>query len=295
MAIYLDHNSTTPTPPAVWEAMRPYLSETFGNPSSSHSFGRKARQALEDAREKIAHLLDAFPDEVIFASGATEANNLALFGLAGDPPGRILASGIEHPCIIEPLKQLAARGFTVDWMTVKSSGCVGLDEPVHPDTRLATLMLVNHETGAIQPVAEAVKLLPKALVHTDAAQAVGKIPVSFHKLGVTSLSASGHKFGAPKGIGLLLLRRDAKLRPQIFGGHQQQGRRPGTEPVALAVGLAKALELAVARQAFAHVQRLRTEFKSRLESGASPVVFNSPVDGSPYVLNVSFPGCRADL
>src|ERR1700734_314709 len=171
--IYLDHHATTPVFPEVWEAMRPHLSENFGNPSSSHTFGRKARQALENARERIASLLDAFPDEVIFTSGATEANNLALFGLVGEPPGHILASPIEHPCVIEPLKQLAARGFNVEWLSVQANGSVCFDtvaDRIRPDTRLATLMLVNHETGAIQPVAEAARRIAPVLCHSDAAQ-----------------------------------------------------------------------------------------------------------------------------
>src|SRR5262249_15193279 len=157
--------------------------------------------------------LDAHPDEVIFTSGATEANNLAIFGLAGNPPGHILASDIEHPCVIEPVKQLAARGFDVEWLPVESSGSIStveISKRTRPDTRLLALMLVNHETGAIQPVREASAC---AQCHTDAAQAVGKIPVSFRRLGIASLSASGHKFGAPPGIGLLLLKRGATLRP----------------------------------------------------------------------------------
>lgn len=299
--IYLDHHATTPALPEVAEAMRPFWFENFGNPSSVHSFGRKARQALEDAREQIAVLLGAFPDEVIFTSGATEANNLAIFGLAGQPPAHILASSIEHPCVVEPLKQLAVRGFEVEWLSVEPSGIINVDrlaERIRPNTRLITLLLVNHETGAIQPVREAVTRAAGIHFHTDAAQAVGKLPIAgFHDLGVTSLSASGHKFGGPKGIGLLLVRRGANLAPQLFGGHQQKGRRPGTEPVPLAVGLAKALAIATARQAqvIEQVRRLRDQFLKRLHEGAAPIHCNSPSDGSPYVANVSFPGCRADL
>jgi len=297
--IYLDHHATTPVLPEVRQAMLACLTESFGNPSSAHSFGRKARQALEDARERIAALLGAFPDEVIFTSGATEANNLALFGLAGDPPGQILASTIEHPCVIEPLKQLAARGFEVEWLEVESDGSVSVDTMrrcLRLKTSLITLMMVNHETGAVQPVAQASKQFASIPLHTDAAQAVGKLPIpGFRELGVTSLSASGHKFGAPQGIGLLLLKRGSHLRPQLFGGHQQQGRRPGTEAVALAVGMAKALEISCARmdQALAHVRSLRSQFLSQLRKLS--VVVSSPDNSSPYVANVSFPGCRADL
>jgi cysteine desulfurase len=302
--IYLDYNSTTPLSPAAIEAMRPFATEVFGNPASAHFEGRKARRALEDARECIANLLGAEPDEVLFTSGATEANNLALFGLAGEP-GHLLASPIEHPCVLEPLKQLQSRAFTIDWMPVTSHGIVDVDaaaKQVRGDTRLVSLMLVNHETGAIQPVREMAQSLPAAVqLHTDAAQAIGKVPVSFRDLGVAALAASGHKFGGPKGVGLLLLKRGTPLRPLLFGGHQQQGRRPGTEPVALAVGMAAALEFAV-RQLESNrekLEELRSRFWQRLQMVAAPVVLNGPEPGSPDVvpttLNVSFPGCRADL
>src|SRR5262245_49977 len=299
--IYLDHASTTPVLPEVWEAMRPYAVEHFGNPASAHAAGRKARQALEDARERIAALLDASPDEVIFTSGATEANNLAIFGLTGSPPGRILASPVEHPCVTEPLKQLAARGFEVEYLPVGRSGIVSADafrERLRSDTRLAVVMLVNHETGTVHPVAEySAPGAPHAALHTDAAQGVGKIPVSFRELGASSVSLSAHKFGGPKGIGALLILKGAKLSPQLFGGHQQQGRRPGTESPMLAVGMATALEIAAARmEATAGMLRhSRQAFVNQLERLCSPIVVNGPADGSPYILNISFPGCRADL
>src|SRR5947209_19931326 len=149
--LYLDNNATTPLLPAVWEAMRPYLTAGYGNPASAHTAGRRARAALEDAREQVAALLGAAAEEVVFTSGATEANNLALFGLAGDLPGHLLTSPIEHPCVVEPLKQLAGRGFEVEWLPVSPDGSVSADEiarRARPDTRLITLMTVNHETGA---------------------------------------------------------------------------------------------------------------------------------------------------
>jgi cysteine desulfurase len=310
--IYLDYNATTPVLPEVAEVMRPFLMEEFGNPSSAHALGRKARKALEDARERVAELFGAFPDEVIFTSGATEANNLALFGLAGEPLGHILASPIEHPCVVEPLRQLEARGFTIEWLRVGRDGVVQLPSPPGPlshqgargSSRLVTLMLVNHETGVIQPVRELNSELgtrnSELLFHCDAAQAVGKIPVHFHELDVDALTASGHKFHAPKGVGLLALRRGVKLHPLLWGGHQQQGRRPGTESVALAVGLAAALELCCQRleAGWAQMKRLRERLLTRLWKEIPPVVVNGPQDErlqSPYVLNISFPGCRSDL
>ncbi len=246
--IYLDNNATTPLLPAVWEAMRPFLTDTYGNPASAHWAGRRARQALEDARERTGALLGADPDEVIFTSGATEANNLALFGLAGEAGGHLVTSPIEHPSVAEPIERLARRGFVVDRLPVDLSGIVraeALTELLKNETRLVSVMLANNETGAVQPVAQLVaRLTPGIAFHCDAAQAAGKLPIHFHELGLTTLALTAHKFHGPKGVGVLLIRRHAKLAPQFLGGHQQQGRRPGTEAVALAVGLARALELA---------------------------------------------------
>ena len=294
--IYLDWSATTPVRPEVWEAMRPFAVDHFGNPASAHAAGRKARQALEDARERVARLLDARADEVVFTSGATEANNLALFGLAGSPPGHVLASPIEHPCVAEPLRQLAARGFDVEYVPVDANGIVDANafrERRRPDTRLAAVMLVNHETGAVQPVGDLSAIDPR--LHCDAAQAVGKVPVSFRGLGVQSLSLSAHKCGGPKGVGALVVRHGTKLAPQLFGGHQQQGRRPGTEPVELAVGMAAALEIATTGMDVETQRRKRRAFVGRLQETCSPIVLNSPEAGSPYILNVSFPGCRAEV
>jgi cysteine desulfurase len=296
-SIYLDNNATTPLLPAVWDAMRPYLTEVFGNPASAHSPGRRARQALEDARESVAAHLDSYPDEVLFTSGATEANNLALFGLSGDPPARVLASPIEHPSVAEPLRHLAESGFILDYLPVDFGGCT-IADALQSDARLVAVMLANHETGAIQPIRELTALLDRrALFHCDATQAVGKIPVHFHALGVDTLALSAHKFHGPKGIGALLVRRGVKLRPRTWGGHQQQGRRPGTEPVALAVGLACALDHAHCEMTdrLAHVRQLRARFLECMRDNAAPIVLNGPEDGMPHTINVSFPGLKADL
>jgi cysteine desulfurase len=296
--IYLDHNATTPLLPEAWAAMRAVGDEAFGNPSSAHHAGRKARQALEDARERVAALLGAQPDEVTFTSGATEANNLAVFGLAA---GRAAASLIEHPCVVEPVRQLEARGAAVEWLPVDSRGIVRFPA-VHPGTHLVCVMLANHETGAIQPVRDIASSLPPGVaLHSDAAQAVGKVPVNFRELGVTTLTASAHKFGGPQGVGVLLTKRRTKLQPLLYGGHQQQGRRPGTEPVALAVGMATALDHRVRDMVAdrAKLEALRERLWNRLREVASPVVLNGPEIGAPdalpTTLNVSFPGCRADL
>jgi len=295
--IYLDSNATTPVLPEVWEAMAPFAVETFGNPASAHQAGRRARQALEDARESVARLLGAWPDEVVFTSGATEANNLALAGLAGDPPGHVLASPVEHPSVAEPVQQLALAGFAVDWLSVDSAGVVS--EKFSPEARLVAVQLANHETGVVQPVAELADAAgAQTAFHCDAVQAVGKVPVDFHALGVATLSASGHKFHGPKGIGILLVRRGTPLKPLLHGGHQQQGRRPGTEPVALAVGLSRALHLAhddMDRRRV-HVGRLRRRLLDGLKRSSDPVTVNPSTEGPlPHTLNLSFPGCRADV
>jgi cysteine desulfurase len=300
--IYLDHNATTPPLPEAWDAMRPVMAEAFGNPSSAHAVGRRARRALDDARERIAALLGALPDEVTFTGGATEANNIAVFGLAGHGrAARCHASHIEHPCVTEPLRQLAARGVPVEWVPVDARGAIDWRATPAPGA-LVCAMLANHETGATQPVrAIAAALPPGANLHCDAVQAVGKVPVDFATLGATTLSASAHKFGGPKGIGVLLTKRGTDLTPLTFGGHQQAGRRPGTEPVALAVGMAVALDHAVRNMAAnrARAEGLRERFWLGLRRGCSPVVLNGPelgaADAIPTTLNVSFPGCRADL
>ncbi len=307
--IYLDNNSTTPVLPEVVEAMRPFWAESFGNPASAHRVGRRARQALETAREHVADLLAAHPDEVVFTSGATEANNLALFGAPCPPTSRIIASPIEHPSVAEPVAELARQGHPVDFLPVDATGIVhaeALHGLLRPDLSLVTVMVANNETGAVQPVAELTQVLsqspvrsPEALLfHCDAVQAVGKVPVRFHDLGVDTLSLSAHKFHGPRGVGALLVRRGVSLRPIIRGGHQQQGRRPGTEPVVLAVGLAKALELACAEmnQRRAKVSLLRQQLLEALTRTASPLVLNGPITGGlPHTVNVSFPGCPADL
>jgi cysteine desulfurase len=301
-SIYLDNNATTPLLPAVWEAMRPFLTDHYGNPASSHWAGRRARQGLEDARERTAVLLGAFADEVIFTSGATEANNLALFGLAGEPPGNLITTAIEHPSVAGPVERLARRGFAVDRLPVDATGIVQVEllpGLLRTETRLVCVMLANNEIGSVQPIARLAKgILSPVYFHCDATQAVGRIPVYFHELGVTTLAFSAHKFHGPKGAGALLVRRQTRLAPALFGGHQQQGRRPGTESAALAVGLTTALELArkEAEQRRTKILRLREILLTRLKRDAAPVILNGPPEGGvPHTLNLSFPGCRADV
>jgi cysteine desulfurase len=298
--IYLDNNASTPLVPEVWDAMRPFLGDRPGNPASSHRFGRQARRGLEDARELIAGILDAYPDEVLFTSCATEANNLAIFGLVPVTPGVLVTSSVEHPCVVEPIRQLAGRGYSHTLLPVNLAGSVDAEATVFAaETCFVSVMLANHETGALQPIETLARRLDGSVpFHCDAAAAVGKVPVSFRGLGVTALTVSGHKIHGPPGIGVLVLKRRTKLRPLFWGGHQQQGRRPGTEPVALAVGLAAALQWCETNRDRNHatVLSLRQRFLERLSADASPIVLNGPRhDGIPHTMNISFPGCPADV
>jgi cysteine desulfurase len=275
--IYLDHNATTPLLPAARDALIAAL-DAFGNPASAHRAGRRARVALEDAREEVAALLHAQPDEVIFTSGATEANNLALHAVAAP----VALSPVEHPSVTGPLE-----GVECHSLPVSSDGIVRLDVP--PGTRHVVCQLANHETGAVHSVRDVG--LP---FHCDAVQAVGKVPMDFAALGVTTLALSAHKFHGPKGVGALLLKRGTPLTPLLRGGHQQRGRRPGTEPVPLAVGLAVALRHAVREMECRtnHLLHLRRRLLAPLL--AEGAVLNGPADGLPHVVNVSFPGLAAD-
>jgi cysteine desulfurase len=305
--IYLDHNATTPLDPEVLEAMRPHWL-AGGNPESRHAAGRAARRAWDGARETVAGLLGAEPSEVVFTSGGTEANNLALFGLAGaaDGPGHLVAGPLEHPAVAEPVARLEASGFAVARPEVGPEGVVsaeGMAAAIRPETRLAALILAHNETGALQPVGPLAALAAGrgVPVHTDAVQAVGRIPVDFRSLGVATLAASAHKFHGPAGVGVLLVRTGVTLGPLLFGGGQQQGRRPGTAAVALAVGLAAALGR-WHREAAARVARW-TSLRDRLDAGLlaalgpDQVVRTGPAAPLlrlPQTLHVGFPGLDGD-
>jgi cysteine desulfurase len=294
-----DANATTPILPAARNAMLQVLADNSGNASSAHALGRQARQALEDARERIAAALGAKPREVVFVSGATEANNLALMSETSGPTGSILANPTEHPCVIEPLRVLAGRGVAVDWLPVDSQGRIDPGEVrrrIQPATRMIVVQRANHETGTVQPVEMIAKF--GVAVHCDAAQAVGKIPVHFAELGCATMSLSAHKFRGPPGIGALIIRDGATVKPMLFGGHQERGVRPGTESPFLAAGMAVALEHAVRTmtETTARIIRLRERLWSELQATAGPVIWNArDTELLPNTLNVSFPGCRSDL
>jgi cysteine desulfurase len=300
--IYLDNNATTPPYPAVLAAMEPYWATDFANPSSLHGPGRLARKAAQDARECVADLLDAHPDEVLFTSGGTEANNLALLGVTGGRPAHAVFSPIEHPCVAECSRVLEGRGWRVATLDVDHDGLIDpahLASQIRNDTRVVSVMLANNDTGVIEPIERLAELSAGQGVpfHTDAVQAVGKTPVRFHELGVATLALSAHKFHGPKGIGALLVRRDVRLEPLLYGGHQQQGVRPGTEPVALLVGLSEALRLASRRleERAAQLRSLRDRLERGLVSLLSGVVRNGPAEPRlPNTLNLSFPGLDSE-
>ena len=239
--LYFDHNATTPLVPEVLQAMAPLLNEDFGNPSSGHAWGLAAKEALEAARNQVADLIHATPAEIHFFSCATEANNTVLFGLLGQG-GHLAVSAVEHPSVLGPARELERRGVRLSVLPVGRDGVLDIPQAqatLSPDTRLVSVMLANNETGAIQPVWElsAPCRACGAALHTDAAQAVGKIPVDVRALGVDYLTIAGHKLNAPKGIGALFVRKGCALPPLLFGGGQEQGLRPGTENVAFCVGL----------------------------------------------------------
>lgn len=248
--IYLDYNATTPTDQRVVDAMLPYLREHHGNPSSGHALGRTVRTAVNRARTQLARLLDCDPAEVVFTSGGSEANNHALKGLAfARGSGHLVVSAVEHPAIAVPAHWLADRGFDLTVVGVDGAGRVDPQDvrrALRPDTILISIMLANNEVGTIQPIAEIAGIGREAgvPVHTDAAQAVGKIPVRVDDLGIDLLSVAGHKFYAPPGIGALYVRSGTELAPLVHGAGHESGRRAGTEAVPAIVGLGAAAQLA---------------------------------------------------
>lgn len=299
--IYLDHNATTPVLPEVVDAMLPFLREHFGNPSSSHAAGHAARAALETAREQVAALLGCNADEVVFTSGGTEANNLAIWGVtqAAQPSGRgIVTSQIEHPAVAASCAWLESHGWRVRRAGVDSHGRTRLDEllaAIDAETALVTVMHANNETGVLQPVAGLAQAAHAAgsVLHTDAAQSVGKVPVDVGELQVDLLSLVGHKLYGPKGIGALYVRRGVTLVPFLRGANHERGLRPGTENVASIVGLGVACERARLDLAAegARVRALREQLWQRLQARVAGLVLNGHgVERLPNTLSVRFPG-----
>ena len=313
--IYLDHNSTTPMAPEVANAMAECYAAGYVNPASQHGLGRAARRKLEEARQGIAEILGAKTtgmdaDSVIFTSGGTEANNLTLFGLASalgsagaSPSQPMLAiSSIEHPSVVGPAEELQRRGWQLERLRVSPDGVVDIshaqelvDSALRAPQSALSLMLGNNETGVLQPVREIASLCREAQIpsHTDAVQVAGKLPVNFRDLGVDAMTISAHKFHGPRGVGALLLRHGVKLQPLLHGGFQQAGLRPGTEDVALAVGMHTALRLWHDEQSDRQqkLEQLRDSFEANLRVGDSRVVINGAgATRLPHTSNISFPG-----
>lgn len=303
--LYFDYNATTPVLPRVFEAMRPYLTEIFGNPSSAHLWGMLAKQAMERARAQVAALLNAPALSVYFTGGATESNHIALFSLfQGESRGRLVTSAVEHPAVLGPARALAAQGVDVEILPVDAAGLVDLDAVAAAcrkpaaGAKVFSLMLANNETGALQPVAEASRIARAAgyVIHTDAAQAVGKIPVDVEALDVDLLSVAGHKLYAPKGVGALYARLETRLRPLAWGGGQERGLRPGTENVPHLVALGEACSLAsedlaaeVARQT-----RLGELFRAGVTRLGTPfVAFGEKAPRLPNTSLIGFKGLHA--
>lgn len=302
--IYLDHAATTPTRPEVWEAMTPYAGDAFGNSSGVHGVSRRAKNALEEARERAAASIGADPMEIVFTSGGTESDNLALQGSVFADTGRraVVIGATEHPAVLETARFLHRMGSDVAEVEVDGEGRVQPEVVVAAlteNTSVVSVMLINNETGTINDVAGIAAAVrenqPQTLVHTDAIQAFASEKIDVDGLGVDLLSISGHKFGGPKGVGLLYVREGTKLEPVIHGGGQELGRRSGTHNVAGAVGLAAAMEVAVGdRDRFvSETSALRDRLAAAITEGLPDTVTNTPAWGrSPHHLNVRFPGVR---
>ena len=307
--IYLDYNATTPIDPRVAEAMQPFLTGglegRFGNPSSGHAYGQDAAAALRAAREKLAALLACQPGEIVFTGCGSEADNLALVGVAESCRERgkhFITSQIEHPAILNTARFLERRGYRVSYLPVDGNGQVNPDDverAMTPETILVSIMHANNETGVRQPIAEIAARAHRrgVLVHTDAAQSVGKVPTRVDDLGVDLLTVAGHKLYAPKGIGALFVRRGVALEPLIHGAGHEAGRRAGTENVPYAVGLGEAADLA--RQSLPdeppRLRALRDRLHRRLAEASPAVLLNGhPEERLPNTLNLSFPGVDAE-
>jgi cysteine desulfurase len=312
--VYLDHNATTAVEPPVLDAMLPYLSGEYGNAASIHTFGQKARAAVETAREQVAALIGARPQEIIFTSGGTEADNHAIFGVAqplsaalrvldgAGAPKHIVTTAIEHEAVLNTCQALEKQGVAVTYLPVGREGLVSLDalrQAIRKETVLITVMQANNELGTVQPLEEIGRIAADADVyfHTDAVQSAGKLPIDVNPLRLDLLSLSGHKFYAPKGVGALYVRGGTRLQQLLYGGHHQRGFRPGTENVAGIVGLGKAAELA--RKSLTEDAERVSALRDRLELGLLSRVPHSQVNGAgaprtPNTTNITFPGIEGE-
>jgi cysteine desulfurase len=312
--VYLDFNATTPVEPAVLDAMLPYFSAEFANAASIHTPGQRARAAVETAREQVAALIGARPQEIVFTSGGTESDNHAIFGIVSSSltsftsstsltsPPHIITTAIEHEAVFNACQALEKEGVRVTYLPTDRQGLIDLDDlrrAIRPETILVTIMHANNELGTVQPLEEIGRIAKEADVyfHTDAVQSAGKIPIDVNTLQVDLLSISGHKLYAPKGIGALYVRGGTRLRQLLYGGHHQRGFRPGTENVAGIVGLGKAAE--IARKSFAEDARRISALRDKLQQGLVQSVPQSRVNGAaaprtPNTTNIVFPGVEGE-
>jgi cysteine desulfurase len=299
--LYFDYNATTPVHPLVFEAMRPWLTERFGNPGSAHMWGMEAKNGLDTGRHQVASAIGARDAEIVFTSGATESNNLALYGSLTDPKNQhLIISAVEHPAIMEPARHLQQKGLEVTVVPVDDQGRVRLADiqaARTEKTALISVMLANNEVGTIQPIADIAAWARKQniLVHTDAAQAVGKIPVNVENLGIDLMSIAGHKLYAPKGIGALFIRNGVTITPRTRGGGQENGIRPGTENIPYIAGLGAACAMIRDLSEETNRQRLLGErFREGLVSLGRPFVIHAKnTPRLPGTMSVGFTGLRA--
>ncbi|EGN95648.1 hypothetical protein SERLA73DRAFT_186789 [Serpula lacrymans var. lacrymans S7.3] len=300
--IYLDMQATTPVDPRVLDAMLPYLTDQYGNPHSrTHAYGWEAEKAVEDARQHVADLIGAEPKDIVFTSGATETNNMAIKGVARfhkDRKKHVITTQTEHKCVLDSCRKLGEEGFDVTYLPVEQNGIISLDAleaAIRPDTSLVSIMTVNNETGVIQPMKEIGEIIRKhrgVYFHTDAAQAVGKIPVDVNETNVDLMSISGHKLYGPKGVGAAYVRRRPRVRlePILSGGGQERGLRSGTLPTALIVGIGEAARLAKQEMARDHarIKQLSERLIQNINSQVEHVVRNGDISGYPGCVNLSF-------
>lgn len=299
--VYFDHNATTPVADEVWERMLPFYGRRYGNASSRHGFGRQARQAVEEAREQVAAAVGAHPSQVIFTSGGTEANNLAIKGVAGwMKPGTLAVSSIEHPCVTQPARDLRRQGWKLQEIAVDAECRLDLDEldrTLAESPALVSVMLANNETGAVQEVAEvARRAWQKGVpVHTDAVQALGKMPLDFSALGVDLMTVSAHKIYGPKGAGALIVDKRVEIAPLLSGGGQERGYRSGTENVPAIVGFGAACGMISER--LAQVLQDGSRLRDRLEAGlkqAGAVIFAAGATRLPNTSFFALPGVEGE-
>lgn len=301
-SIYLDHAATTPVHADVLEAMLPYYRNHFGNASSLHSFGRSARFALDDARERIARQLGCKANEIVFTSGGTESDNMAIYGLVRANPDKkhVITSSVEHHAVLHACRQLEQAGYEVTYLSVDQHGQVSVEEleaAITSSTALITIMFANNETGTLQPIEEIGRIARQHHIpfHTDAIQAIGLLPAKLNDLPIDAMSISAHKIGGPKGIGALYVSNHLKMHPLLFGGSQEYGRRAGTENVPAIVGFSKAVELTMQEKERFHdhcrtlENTMRSVFSTQLPSDAWKINGHERLK-LPHILNVSFIG-----